>query len=61
MRELKIREALQVASYVRKRFDEDGIVEYEAKKKLEDLAYEYGIGVYFDEDDIPEQVEDSPV
>ena len=52
---------MRLAREIKKRFEEDGIVEYELKERLEDLAYKYAIEVYFDEDDIPEQIEDSPV
>lgn len=61
MRTKKIQEAIRLAKYIRDRFDTDGIFEYEAVKKLEDIAYGYEIDVYFDEDNIPEQVEDFPI
>lgn len=52
---------IRLAREIKSQFEDAGIVDYELKKELEDLAYKYEIDVYFDEDDIPEQVEDEPV
>lgn len=52
---------VQMARDIKKTFCETGVVDYELKKELEEIAYLHGIDVYFDEDDIPEQVEDEPV
>lgn len=54
-------QVIKMARKIRAQFVADGIVDYELKQKLEDLAYKHNIDVYFDEDDIPEQVEDEPV
>lgn len=52
---------MKMAQEIKSRFEESGIVDYEIKEKLEAIAYKYEICVYFDDDDIPEQIEDEPV
>lgn len=50
-----------MAQEIRRQFEENGVFDYEKNREMEDIAYEDDICVYFDEDGIPEQVEDERV
>lgn len=52
------KEVFSLASDIRKQFIESGTVAREKFYQLYDLCDKHEIEVYFDEDDIPEQVED---
>jgi hypothetical protein len=57
----RIEQVYKMAQEIRNQWDNDGIFDYEKNREMEEVAYEYGISIYFDEDNIPEYVEDERV
>lgn len=57
----RIEQVYKMAQEIRNKWDNDGIFDYEKNREMEEVAYEYGISIYFDEDNIPEYVEDERV
>lgn len=57
----RIEQVYKMAQEIRSQWDNDGIFDYEKNREMEEVAYEYDISIYFDEDNIPEYVEDERV
>ena len=57
----RIKEVYKMAQEIRNRWVNDGIFDYEKNREMGEISYEYGIAIYFDEDNIPEFVEDERV
>ena len=57
----RIEQVYKMAQEIRNQWDNDGIFDYEKNREMEEVAYEYGISIYFDEDNIPKYVEDERV
>lgn len=57
----RTKQVYAMAQEIRRQFEENGVFDYEKNREMEDIAYEDDICVYFDEDGIPEQVEDERV
>lgn len=57
----RIEQVYKMAQEIRNHWDNDGIFDYEKNREMEEVAYEYDISMYFDEDNIPEYVEDERV
>lgn len=57
----RIEQVYKMAQEIRNQWDNDGIFDYEKNREMEEVAYEYDISIYFDEDNIPEYVEDERV
>lgn len=57
----RIKQVYKMAQEIRNQWDNDGIFDYEKNREMEEVAYKYDISIYFDEDNIPEYVEDERV
>lgn len=57
----RIEQVYKMAQEIRNQWYNDGIFDYEKNREMEEVAYEYDISIYFDEDNIPEYVEDERV
>ena len=49
------------AQEIRRQFEQTGVFDYEKNREMEEIAYEDDIFICFDEDNIPEWVEDERV
>ena len=59
--EKAVKTAVKMAVEIKRRFNEDGIFDYELNKEFTEFVYENAIFVSFDADDIPEMVEDETI